>query len=365
VQFTRNPHGIANALKKIGGSVSGSHLANARANDVSHMFFGQAVTLFMNGLMATHPPLPLRIRAIEPRWDGRFLEGAPVSEAADVPEGVSGLTGLSRGSSLSAHEAVVDAVGNPSAASLAQAQTMIAGLPARCVEASHDPWSARALVCVLLLPDDRTARAALTDVLEPQVVAHLPQIEAVVGALDDLQRLTLVSMSVPALLTMSRPQYDRFVADVVALIRADRRVDLFEWVMHRVLLKGLKSHFEGPPSVAVRHRDLDAVRDQVAQTLSAIAHAGGHGADAQRRAFDAGAAAMELDMEFAAASDPNFTRLNEALRDLRALHPLAKPRLIKGCAACALTDGATSSERALLIGIAATLDCPLPPDLAL
>lgn len=362
VQFTRNPHGIANALKKIGGSVSGSHLTNARANDVSHMFFGQAVTLFMNGLMATHPPLPLRIRAIEPRWDGKFLEGAPVTDATDVPEG---LTGFSGGSSLSAHEAVVDAVGNPSAASLSQAQTMIAGLPARCVEASHDPWSARALICVLLLPDDRTERAALTDVLEPQVVAHLPQIEAVVGALDDLQRLTLVSMSVPALLTMSRPQYDRFVADVVALIRADRHVDLFEWVMHRVLLKGLKSHFEGPPSVAVRHRDLDAVRDQVAQTLSAIARAGGHDADAQRRAFDAGAAAMELDLQFAAESDPNFTRLNEALRNLRALHPLAKPRLIKGCAACALTDGAISSERALLIGIAATLDCPLPPDLAL
>jgi Zn-dependent protease with chaperone function len=362
VQFTRNPHGIANALKKIGGSVSGSHLTNARANDVSHMFFGQAVTLFMNGLMATHPPLALRIRAIEPRWDGKFLEGTPVTDATDVSEGLMGFSG---GSSLSAHEAVVDSVGNPSAASLTQAQTMIAGLPARCVEASHDPWSARALVCVLLLPDDRTARAALTDVLEPQVVAHLPQIEALVGALDDLQRLTLVSMSVPALLTMSRPQYDRFVADVVALIRADRRVDLFEWVMHRVLLKGLKSHFEGPPSVAVRHRDLDAVRDQVAQTLSAIAQAGGHDAGAQRRAFDAGAAAMELDMEFVAASDANFMRLNEALRDLRALHPLAKPRLIKGCAACALTDGATSSERALLIGIAATLDCPLPPDLAL
>jgi hypothetical protein len=107
------------------------------------------------------------------------------------------------------------------------------------------------------------------------------------------------------------------------------------------------------------------VRDQVAQTLSAIAHAGAEEADAQRRAFDAGAAAMDLALQFVAASDTNFTRLNDALRDLRALHPLAKPRLIKGCAACALTDGPTSSERALLIGIAATLDCPLPPDLAL
>jgi len=364
VQFTRNPGGIANALKKIGGSASGSHLSNTRANEASHMFFGQAVTLFMNSLMATHPPLPVRIRAIEPRWDGKFIAGAPVADTEDLPPGVAG---FARPSSSATHDAVVDAVGNPTAASLTHAQATIAGLPPRCVDASHDAWSARALLYTLLLPDDRASRAALTDVLEPQVVAHLPEIERVIGTLDDMQRLTLVSMSVPALMTMSRPQYDRFVADVVALIRADRRIDLFEWVMHRLLLKSLKSHFEGPTSIATRvqHRNLDALRDQVAQTLSAIARAGSNDVQTQLRAFAAGVAAIELDLQFVADDDPNFTRLNDALRELRALHPLAKPRLIKGCAACALTDGPTSSERALLIGIAATLDCPLPPDLAL
>ncbi len=295
VQFTRNPHGIANALKKIGGSSSGSQLSNTRANEVSHMFFGQAVTLFMNGLMATHPPLPVRIRAIEPRWDGKFLAGTPVSETPDMPDGLVGFTGNAHTVS---HDAVAGAVGNPSAASLTQAQTMIAGLPARCVDASHDPWSARALIYVLLLPADRASRAELAGVLEAQVVAHLPEIESVIGSLDDLQRLTLVSMSVPALLAMSRPQYDRFVGDVVALIRADQRVDLFEWVMHRVLLKSLKPHFEGPLSIAVRHRNLDAVRDQVAQTLSAIARAGTDDTDAQRSAFEAGAAAVELDVRW-------------------------------------------------------------------
>ncbi len=93
VQFTRNPHGIANALKKIGGAPSGSHLANARANEMSHMFFGQAVNLFMNGLMATHPPLPLRIRAIEPGWDGKFLAGAPVAELRCRAGRMSGFAG--------------------------------------------------------------------------------------------------------------------------------------------------------------------------------------------------------------------------------------------------------------------------------
>jgi Zn-dependent protease with chaperone function len=359
VQFTRNPHGIANALKKIGGAPSGSHLANARASEISHMFFGQAVDLFLNGLMATHPPLPVRIRAIEPGWDGKFIAGAPVGNA-------DGLDTKGSDPSVSrAHAGVAAVVGNPTSASLTHAQALIGGLPARCVEAAHDPWSARALLYVLLLPDDRAARAELAGVLEPQVLPHLAEIEGAIGMLDDMQRLTLVSMAVPALLTMSRPQYDRFVADVIALIRADRKIDLFEWVMHRVLLKSLKPHFEGPAAPTVRYRNLDDVRSQVAQTLSAIARASSGDAIAQQRAFAAGANAIDLQLSFDAADDPNFARLNDALRDLRALHPLAKPRLIKGCAACVLEDGASASERALLIGVSATLDCPLPPDLAI
>jgi Zn-dependent protease with chaperone function len=93
VQFTRNPHGIANALKKIGGAPNGSHLANAHANEISHMFFGQAVNLLLNSLMATHPPLPVRIRAIEPGWDGNCVAGAPVGNTDDSPDGVSAFAG--------------------------------------------------------------------------------------------------------------------------------------------------------------------------------------------------------------------------------------------------------------------------------
>ena len=115
----------------------------------------------------------------------------------------------------------------------------------------------------------------------------------------------------------------------------------------------------------MRYRDLDAAeRDRSRDVVGNRARRSPDAA-AQQRAFAAGAAAVELELQFVARDDPNFTRLNDALRELRALQPLAKPRLIKGCAACALIDGATASERALLIGIAATLDCPLPPDLAL
>ncbi|HET8645656.1 MAG TPA: M48 family metallopeptidase, partial [Vicinamibacteria bacterium] len=39
VQFTRNPSGIAGALKKIGALAAGSKVENARAEEASHLFF--------------------------------------------------------------------------------------------------------------------------------------------------------------------------------------------------------------------------------------------------------------------------------------------------------------------------------------
>ena len=81
-------------------------------------------------------------------------------------------------------------------------------------------------------------------------------------------------------------------------------------------------------------------------------------------AFGAGMRQLELSGELESAEDPNFTHLNEALKSLRRLKPLAKPSVIKACAAVALADDHVSAhEGALLQGIAAALDCPLPPSI--
>ncbi|MEQ8369855.1 MAG: M48 family metallopeptidase [Alphaproteobacteria bacterium] len=68
VQFTRNPQGLAQALKKIGASSAGSRMANPHAEEARHMFFAEAAGGFA-GLFATHPPLLARIRALEPDFD--------------------------------------------------------------------------------------------------------------------------------------------------------------------------------------------------------------------------------------------------------------------------------------------------------
>ncbi len=68
VQFTRNPRGLANALKKIGATADGSRVGNPHAEEARHLFFAEAAG-GLAGLFATHPPLVERIKALEPTFD--------------------------------------------------------------------------------------------------------------------------------------------------------------------------------------------------------------------------------------------------------------------------------------------------------
>jgi Zn-dependent protease with chaperone function len=80
VQFTRNPGGIAGALKRIGAALFGSKLANPRAAEASHMYFAEG----LSSMFATHPPLSDRIRRLDPAWDGKYPPALPVGAVVDL-----------------------------------------------------------------------------------------------------------------------------------------------------------------------------------------------------------------------------------------------------------------------------------------
>ena len=56
-QFTRHPEGLAGALKKIGGLASGSRIDHPRADEMSHLFFSNALPEAWLHALDTHPPL--------------------------------------------------------------------------------------------------------------------------------------------------------------------------------------------------------------------------------------------------------------------------------------------------------------------
>lgn len=69
VQYTRNKEGICRALYKILLNQHGSLLVSDKAEEMSHLCFGESVKIGFSGMLATHPPLGKRISAIDPRFD--------------------------------------------------------------------------------------------------------------------------------------------------------------------------------------------------------------------------------------------------------------------------------------------------------
>lgn len=72
VQFTRNPAGIAGALKKIGGLYKQGRLDTPYAETASHLYFANSAFYPWLSCLSTHPPLTKRILAIDPAFDGQF-----------------------------------------------------------------------------------------------------------------------------------------------------------------------------------------------------------------------------------------------------------------------------------------------------
>ena len=374
VQFTRDPSGIADALKKIGGFSYGSTIASPKAEQASHMFFGAAAPKFANSLMATHPPLEARISAIEPAWNGAFPAVASTgthgatARTANATGGISGTAGFASGAAhaITDPEQIIAMVGTPDQTSLEQARVLIADNDEALTSAAHDPFEARAMIYAMLL-DDRVISAQYTYIdanAEHGVPLHVRRLEPLLKNTDAAHKLTLLEMAIPALKELSSNQYKRFTSNTAQLITADGHVDVFEWVLHRLLAKELYPHFEGPQNVHGRIGNIRRLSDEAGKLLSILASHSQSSVQAQIDAYQAGAAELGIDVPFSQQTQFDYQRMNQTLSQLRKLKPLVKPALIKACVRTVLQDGQLDpTEAALLQGVAATLDCPLPPSI--
>ena len=380
VQFTRNPGGIAGALKKIGALAAGSHMETAEAEVASHMFFGNAIRNLWFEPFATHPPLVERIRRIDPQFDGQFPRLQPVSPKtpaappapprARVP--VLGDVLGPAGARLPLDPSLVlAAAGAPNRQHVAYAQQVIGSLPERLAAAVRSSFSARAVVLAMLLDRDERVRGAQLEAVQRHLGSALCeetlQLAPLVAAQGPAGRLPLVQMAQPTLRQMSLPQYRSFRAAVEELVQADREVSMFEFALQRVLLARLDRHFFGGKPVGVRYPALGGLTRELASVLSALAHLGHSDERAARQAFAHAYAALGLasPLELRSREECRAEILGPALDKLAQSAPPIKKRLLNAAIRAVSLDGrVTLGEAELLRAVADSLDCPLPPLLA-
>jgi Zn-dependent protease with chaperone function len=384
VQFTRNPSGLAGALKKIGGLAEGSRIRDPHAHEVSHMFFGDAFAGSIFNIFATHPPLEERIRLLDPSFTGVFPAVEPLVEAASAetpPQSARDAAAAALASGLASggappsaarpvssdRERIVRQVGSMQPEHLDSAARMVAGLPPIVVQAIREPYSARAVIYGLLLSreDEATLNRQwqlLQDSAEPALARVVQRLSAALNPLPAENRLAIVDMTIPALKRLSPAQYQAFRQVVEALTFADGKVELFEYCLRVILFRYLDVHFGLCPPPAVRYKDVRAVAQPAINVLSALAYAGqSHPADIQA-AFQAGASELLGGAQIAPPQDCTFDTFDAALSQLAQAAPPLKRKILAAVVACIAADGQmTVVENELLRAVAAALSCPLPP----
>jgi Zn-dependent protease with chaperone function len=392
VQFTRNPDGLVGALKKIGGLAHGSRIQSPRAEEASHLFFGNALNRSWLNLLSTHPPLVQRIQVWEPSFQGEFpqvVRPAPEPEPARrkaaptsathgrIPPPLWPATAGSPvqvpvpGTVIAATNAL-DHVGQPTPDHLLFAAALIDDLPNNLRDAAHEPMSATALIYCLLLSPDEAARGEqleqLGSLVPEPILREVRRLLTAVTGLDRGARLPLIELSLPALRRLAPSQYKDFEQAVQRIIESDRQIDLFEYALRHLLRRHLEPHFKQPRKPIVQYYVLKPVIPQTVVVLSGLAHVGHDTITAATEAFRTGLSKLDLPFGQVALLEPsaaNLSQLDAALDQLAQCTPQLKKQILGACAATVAADDKVQPREAeLLRAVADALDCPLPPFLA-
>jgi Zn-dependent protease with chaperone function len=367
VQFTRNPLGLAGALKKIGGLAHGSVMISGHAEEVSHFLFANGVSGVWSRLMSTHPPLEQRIRLLDSAFDGKYPR---VSLPAETQVRMltsfleQSLVGKVSPQSTMAQQiyaqSVLDHAGSPTPQHVIYASEFRGELPQELYQAAHEPMEAVRVIFAVLLSPDSGIRAVQLQQLKAQAEATRRMAERV-DPLPVTFRLPLVSLVLPALKRLSPAQYDEFARNLERLVACDKEIDLFEYTLKKMVSR----HLEPARPQAVQYYSLRPLLSHCAVLLSALARLGHGELAAMQTAF-------ELGMNELAREVTGFTLLNlgecglpqidAALTRLAEASPGIKKRVLHACAYAVAADNVIQAEEAeLLRAIAETLDCPIPP----
>lgn len=374
VQFTRNPEGLAGALKKIGGLSTGSRLDHPRATEVSHMFFSNGLEEAWFAALDTHPPLAERIRLLDPGFDGNFPKMTPLPTPPPLEvyirpqppkaaaEPATALTGA-------AVAAMLDQVGEPMQEHLDRARRLIADIPATVAAAMREPLGACAVVCGLLLDRNPAIRARQEEMLAAKetalLVDEIRRLAPTMGELPPELRMPLLDLSLPALRALGREQFLRLEETVKGLTDTDGRVNVFEFALRYLLLRHLAPRFTPSPPRQPQIYGIRGVQKECSLMLTALARVGQSVEAEAQAAFARGVRVLKepkTEFSFLPAADCDVAAMERALDALDTTSPQIKRKLLAACLECLVHDNAIKvAEVELFRAIADAIGCPVPP----
>ncbi|WP_031438230.1 M48 family metallopeptidase [Methylobacter tundripaludum] len=377
VQFTRQTQGIAGALKKIAAVQQSSELQTVDIEEVSHMLFATGASF--SSLLATHPPLVQRIKALEPNFDeseidrlaGQML--GQTQNGSEAIEGSSSTAGFAPQHFVVTPAIVTETVGMPDEGHIQLASTLRQSIPENLYRAAHSGTDALPLVLALLLDANEAVRRIQLDLIAEQLggttVMAAETLQLEIQKSGPEFRLPLLQIAFPLIKNRPLEQLERIADLVQRLIEVDGVVDTFEFALSRVL----KTHLNDAAHPQHRHGNLRLTQspEAVGVLFSVMAKQGHAEVDAayQKGMECLGRHEQRIKMLIDTKQWPDYeppqdwvSATNAALNQLDGLQVLDKQALVSALVLTLSHDGKVSPHEAeLLRAICATLHCPLPP----
>ncbi|MBM7332616.1 M48 family metalloprotease [Alloalcanivorax marinus] len=331
VQFTRQPAGLAGALIKI--RQEGSHLHSLHAEDLSHMAFAETLGLRWRRLLATHPSLDQRLRALGADWPVRARVRTRQARAPS--------------------SAASTRVGHLDAANLGYARSLLASIPVDLQRALHTQEGAECVLYALVLgdtPPPPALRGGRRGALVEQV-----------RGLGTRLRLPLLDLAVATLRQAPERRRPVIVAQLQAITRHRGEQDLLCRALSAIARQALTPTKRRLPGREI-HR-LSAVANEIQVVFSVLAWAGDSARTTALAGFQRATHGLLPPGRLLLPPDRcGPARLQTAVDRLNRLTPLLKAPLIDAAADLVLSDGQVQvAEAELLRALGALLDCPMPP----
>lgn len=372
VQYTRQASGLTGALKKIGGLHAGSKLRSPQTENVSHMLFGEGMSL--STLYATHPPLIKRIQVFEPGFAPGNLDELRQRWSDQPPDG------LAEDSRLGFAEAPVQqapapprdareyaaAVGNPSAASYQAGARIRKAIPRQVADLAHHPASAVPLIYGLVFDRKQTVRQAQHRIVAryhgKQVADESWRCAAELAHLDPSLRLPVASIAFPALRGRPEPETRLLTTVLGELINADGQLDVFEYCLGTLVFVGLHEALTSGSPWKSRRQSLAGAQGAVCGLIAVLAQTGNSDPRAAAAAFQAGIAVAYPQERIPFRPVPGVFALEQVWPVIDGLEGNDKATLVAAVVTTVTADRVVSvPESELLRTVCAVLHCPVPP----
>jgi uncharacterized tellurite resistance protein B-like protein len=265
---------------------------------------------------------------------------------------------------------VMPNLGKPTSLHLEYAEKLRKALPDSVKAAAREPLDAVALIYAMLLSPDESQRATqlaeLASRVDPAIQQQTAALFQDVSKAAAHAHLPMVNLALGTLRHLTAEQYTQFSQTLEWLVGSDGKVELFEFVLQKIVLHHLGPQFGQAPRATVQFYSLKPLVPDCAVVLSALANVGSTNAGEIQKAFEVGVPYLRApdtgELQLLPGEQCGVTQIDAALNRLAQASPLIKKNLIEACVHTIGADGVIlEAEAELLRAVADTLDCPMPP----